>query len=453
MKSKLDILNDNLINLEYTRKKNEKIRHYEEMEFEDDEGQHAEGFAYEGEGCCCGEEEGQGCCCGECDIDNGEEYDDEDNEQYAKREEAQNKRYIEMQKKREEFISARKELATEKDRVCSEDDAIANVFSYVDVHEKMLNTEPTASGNKGNLELFEQLDKLIRMECKKNIIANQEMVVRLNAIEEDFPNFKSVIQYIKKRIMFQAIKGFPISLPAINLQGDSGIGKTHFSERLAEALETDNLSINVSQLSSAQELAGLSKQWADPSKGVLAMRIIEDTEYAQPVILMDELCKSPSRHGENQIYNVLLKVFDKNSAKKFKDDFLDISLDASKAIYISTTNNWDGLPSPVKSRITNFNIKAPSKDEMIIIVKSIYKEKLKELDCEKDFNANISDEAVNILAKADLRVVKTMVESAIMSSLIKHVAMKKKGKIKISKEDFEAENFHAKGKEKTIGFI
>lgn len=425
-RDKMTILKENLENMAWAEKR--KYR-YEEDQIDD--------MRCEDEGCVCPS-------CQENGYDDYEDYDEDYDDDMGRN----------PSQLSDEDLDERIAMLKMAEEMKDTDNKYKRIFSIVDVYKKLHSLEKTQYPSKGTMTQMDNLRILINAKEKRNVLATQEMVKDLDELETNFPNFSKVTQFIKKHIMFQAIKGQPISLPAINLQGPSGIGKTYFSEQIASILKTDSIVLSVSQLMSSNELLGLPVQWADPHKGRIAQMLLEETTYAQPVVLMDELCKTPTREGANQVHNTILKILDKKSAKKLVDNFLEFPIDASHAIYISTTNDWESLPSPLKSRILNFDISNPTKNEIENIIKNIYREKLEELGCEDQFHRAIPKETVDDLSNCDLRTVKGIVESAIMSSLIKHVAMKKRGKVKLTASDIQEERYQAKGrKDRSIGFI
>ena len=311
-------------------------------------------------------------------------------------------------------------------------------------------------GGKNDDKIIEYLDVIKHQDPKMNVIPTMSAVNELVKLKEQFPNFTQVIDFLVKYTTFKALKGEPIQLPPINLQGEPGIGKTYFSQKIAEALGTEQLNIDISQLMSAHELLGLSSRWADPEIGIILSRLFEDTSYAQPIMLIDELCRAPTGAGKApSLYNAMLKILDQKTSKKVKDNFLDIHYDASNPIYISTTNNWEELPEALKSRVTNFNIGKPNEEEYTVIVNHIYRELLEAHNVTYNFKKYLNEDVTMLLAKTDLRTARSIIESSVITCFLR---MSKKGKKKefaVSIEDIKNNHSHIfEGKKKrTMGFI
>lgn len=303
-------------------------------------------------------------------------------------------------------------------------------------------------------EVKNYLMEFKKQDPKKHIFVNKKILSDIDSLYEEFPNFSEVVDFIKKRIKFEYFKKQPISLPPINLDGEPGIGKTYFSKRLSEILDTDRLKINVSQLVSGHELFGLSNKWGHPAKGILFQRLAEDTNFAQPVVLLDELCKTSvkSTNGPS-IQDSLLVLLERETANSVTDSFLDIDFDASKAIYISTTNEFESLCEPLQSRLLNFKVKKPNHEELTMIVNNMYKNLLQEYQEEEGFEEKLSEEIIESFKDMDLREVKSIIEKTIITAFLNNKEQHKRDKVIINKKDIEEEkNITQLKNRRKIGF-
>lgn len=330
-----------------------------------------------------------------------------------------------------------------------------HIFDDVEVDVKR-DMREGIDGGRNDDKVIQYLEVIKHQDPKINVIPTMNAVSGLVKLKEQFPNFIQVIDFLVKYTTFKALKGEPIKIPPINLQGEPGIGKTYFSQKIAEALGTEQLNIDISQLMSAHELLGLSSRWADPEIGIILSRLFEDTQYAQPIVLIDELCRAPKGAGKTpSLYNAMLKILDQKTSKKVKDNFLDIHYDASNPIYISTTNNWEELPEALKSRITNFNIEKPNDEEYTVIINHIYRELLEAHNVTYNFQKYLNEDVIMLLAKTDLRTARSIIESSVITCFLRMSKKGRKKKFAVSVEDIKNNHSHIiEGKKKrTMGFI
>jgi hypothetical protein len=86
-----------------------------------------------------------------------------------------------------------------------------------------------------------------------------------------------------------------VQFTPILLLGEPGLGKTHFARRLAHALGTGFEFVSLSSLTAGWVLSGASAQWHNSRPGKIAQTLIEG-EYANPVVVLDEVDKSGGDH-------------------------------------------------------------------------------------------------------------------------------------------------------------
>lgn len=67
---------------------------------------------------------------------------------------------------------------------------------------------------------------------------------------------------------------------------------------------------------------------------------------------------------------VLLDLFEPNTSRRFKDEFLEMQFDASRIIFILTANSLDGVPTPLLSRVEVFNVPRPEPQQRRRIIRA-----------------------------------------------------------------------------------
>lgn len=89
------------------------------------------------------------------------------------------------------------------------------------------------------------------------------------------------------------------------------------------------------------------------------LKQIAFNKSASPVILVDEIDKPSGDHAHYPLSNALLDLLEPINAKNFKDEFFQLSFDASKTIWLLTANTVAGVPEPLLSRVAIFDIPMP----------------------------------------------------------------------------------------------
>jgi ATP-dependent Lon protease len=95
---------------------------------------------------------------------------------------------------------------------------------------------------------------------------------------------------------------------------------------------------------------GTDKRWysAEPCHPLLA---IAQARHANPMILLDELEKAGTRSDYGRLWDCLLGFLEGETAARYPDPALQITLDLSQVSYVATAaNSLDPLPPPLRDR-------------------------------------------------------------------------------------------------------
>lgn len=174
---------------------------------------------------------------------------------------------------------------------------------------------------------------------------------------ETSPNFVDVVDDLRKYLALAVAGNEAVQFTPILLLGKPGLGKTYFAKRLAQALGTGFEFVSMSSLTAGWVLTGASAQWNNARPGKVAKTLIEG-EYANPVVVLDEVDKA----GGDSRYDpmgALYALLERGTAAHFKDEFIDVDMDASHILWVATANDESTIPEPILNRMNVYAIERP----------------------------------------------------------------------------------------------
>ena len=115
-----------------------------------------------------------------------------------------------------------------------------------------------------------------------------------------------------------------------------------------------------------------------------------------PVLMLDEIDKL-GRDYRGDPAAALLEILDPEQNKTFRDNYLDLPLDLSKVLFITTANTLDTIPRPLLDRMEILRLSGYSEEEKVEIAKRyLLPRQLKEAGLTAE-QASIPDETIRAL--------------------------------------------------------
>jgi ATP-dependent Lon protease len=233
--------------------------------------------------------------------------------------------------------------------------------------EKALHALPP-SANEALRALY---DKMVRVGGQRFTVKPSSMPP-MDELFEDLPNFGRVLEDIRKQLALCMDSEDSVELPPMLLLGAPGIGKTHFARRIAQLLGTGFGFVPMSSLTAGWILSGASSQWKNAKPGKVFETFLNG-EYANPVMVVDELDKT-SADGQYDPLGALYGLLEVDTAMRFVDEFAEIPIDASGAVWFATANDASRIPEPILNRMHVYEIEAPDAAGAARIAHAIYRE-------------------------------------------------------------------------------
>ena len=195
-------------------------------------------------------------------------------------------------------------------------------------------------------------------------------------LHEVSPNFREVIDDLKKSLALAVSGNEAVHFTPILLIGEPGLGKTYFARKLADTLATGFAFVSMNSLTAGWVLTGASAGWHNARPGKVAQTLIEG-EFANPVIVLDEVDKAGGDHRYDPM-GALYTLLERDTAARFKDEFIDVDMDASHILWVATANDETSIPEPVLNRMNVYMIERADAEGARRIALSVYREILEQ---------------------------------------------------------------------------
>jgi len=216
-----------------------------------------------------------------------------------------------------------------------------------------------------------------------------------------YPNLSDLTDYMSDGLALSGLVDdaiFSLKTPVL-LDGPQGVGKTHALSYLAKRLAMTARKVSCSDASNGFDLVGLSSGWGTGKPAMVATLLIED-QCANPIFVLDEVDKA-NKDEKCPLEKTLYRLLESDTAREFRDEYLDVELNATCFNWMATCNDASKIPVPILDRFRVIEARSPTAAERYGIARLIYQDMLSENQWGARFVRKLSSNVASQLAECE----------------------------------------------------
>lgn len=210
-------------------------------------------------------------------------------------------------------------------------------------------------------------------------------------LDKDHYGLKKVKERITEIISVRALAP-DVKGQIICLYGPPGVGKTSIGKSIAASLGRKYVRISLGGVHDEAEIRGHRKTYIGAMPGRIAAAL-KQAKSMNPVMLLDEIDKMGSDYKGDPA-SAMLEVLDSEQNTTFTDHYLEIPLDLSDVLFITTANSLDTIPAPLLDRMEIIELSSYTREEKFNIAKRHLLPKQLKKHGEKPSTVKINDKAL-----------------------------------------------------------
>lgn len=225
------------------------------------------------------------------------------------------------------------------------------------------------------------------------------------------------------------------------LVGPPGVGKTSIAYSIAKSLNRKMARISLGGVRDEAEIRGHRKTYVGAMPGRIINAMIQ-AGSSNPLLLLDEVDKMGMDHRGDPAA-ALLEVLDGEQNKTYRDHFLEIPVDLSNVVFITTANTLDTIPRPLLDRMEIIELNSYTDEEKVMIAKNHLIPKQMEKHGLKKSQLRITEDAIREVIQcytreSGVRSLERRIADICRKADMQILSEKPKGKIVVTGSNMES---------------
>ncbi|WP_242146567.1 endopeptidase La [Sphingomonas sp. BAUL-RG-20F-R05-02] len=207
------------------------------------------------------------------------------------------------------------------------------------------------------------LDVLLGLPWGKKSKIKRDISAAQAVLDEDHYALEKVkdriIEYLAVQARTNKLKG-----PILCLVGPPGVGKTSLGKSIAKATGREFIRQSLGGVRDEAEIRGHRRTYIGSLPGKIVTNL-KKAGTSNPLFLLDEIDKL-GQDFRGDPASALLEVLDPEQNSKFNDHYLEIDVDLSDVMFVTTANTLN-LPQPLLDRMEIIRLEGYTEDEKVEI--------------------------------------------------------------------------------------
>ncbi|SDA28824.1 endopeptidase La [Sphingomonas sp. NFR15] len=207
------------------------------------------------------------------------------------------------------------------------------------------------------------LDVLLGLPWGKKSKIKRDISAAQAVLDEDHYALEKVkdriIEYLAVQARTNKLKG-----PILCLVGPPGVGKTSLGKSIAKATGREFIRQSLGGVRDEAEIRGHRRTYIGSLPGKIVTNL-KKAGTSNPLFLLDEIDKL-GQDFRGDPASALLEVLDPEQNSKFNDHYLEIDIDLSDVMFVTTANTLN-LPQPLLDRMEIIRLEGYTEDEKVEI--------------------------------------------------------------------------------------